>query len=184
MATIRDMLCSINLLRRAASIGSEVSAKSVADDAAALLDDAKAGRLDECAAVASLGGRDRSQCRRDFNQLLSKLDYGIEPIFPTVTVQDLLKLEALELDLPMYAPHELVGAIYRGGWEMFSDVFFCGAPEGFSSTSNPLAPKTLSPEAWCMHRPLPNPTVPNVACETHSIACTCEPSHTPTLLGR
>ena len=118
----------------------KVSAKSVADDAAALLADVRAGRLSDCEAVAALGGRDRSQCRRDYNHLLSKLDYGLEPILVKVTVQDPLKLDSFELELPMYAPHELVGAIYRGGWDLFSRVFFSGASAGLR------AERSLEPE--------------------------------------
>ena len=111
-------------------VATKATAKSIAEDATALLDDVRSGRIHECQAIADLGGARRGNARRDYNKLLSDLDYGLDPITQSVEIHDPQRLERFALELPMFAPHEIVGALYRSGWQMFSEVFFGGIAEG------------------------------------------------------
>ncbi len=99
-----------------------------------MLSDVQSGRVAECQAIANLGGAGRTNSRRDYNKLIAHLDYGLEPILHRVEVKDLHNLDTYMLDLPMLAPHEIVGAIYRAGWSLFSEVFFGGIAEGGSQS--------------------------------------------------
>ena len=120
-----------NFVRRCISkvgLGSKTSATSIAQDARAVLSDALEGRLSEASAVASLGD-DSGHARRDYNRMLSSLDYGVDPYFHTVSVKDLLKLEVVDVQLPILCPHELIGSLYTAGWKKFSGALLGGIPE-------------------------------------------------------
>jgi hypothetical protein len=67
---------------------------------------------------------------RPRSRLLAKLDYGLDTLPCSIIAQDVLKLQEIELDLPVYAPHELLGALYQVGFDAFSEVIFGGIPEG------------------------------------------------------
>jgi hypothetical protein len=51
------------------------AASAIADDAAAVLHDARTGRLAEAEPLAALGGARRSNSRRDFNSFVTRLGY-------------------------------------------------------------------------------------------------------------
>ena len=99
-------------------VATKATAKSIAEDATALLDDVWSGRIHECQAIADLGGARKGNARRDYNKLLADLDYGLEPITQSVEIHDPQRLEIFSLELPMLAPHEIVGALYRSGWQI------------------------------------------------------------------
>ena len=80
----------------------------------------------------STGGPRRDHARRDWNLFLSKLDYGLTPYQCQFDVKDPLKLDRTSIDLPVLLPHEVVGALFSFGWDMFSAVLLGGIPEGLS----------------------------------------------------
>ncbi len=49
----------------------------------------------------------------------------------------------------MFAPHELLGALYQSGWDMFSEVLLGGIPEGFTESWNAYGPEPLL--VICLH---------------------------------
>jgi hypothetical protein len=63
-------------------------------------------------------------------RLIAKLDYGLETLPCCVIAHDFLKLQEIELELPVLAPHEVLGALYQVGWDAFSEVLLGGIPEG------------------------------------------------------
>ena len=109
----------------------EADAKSVTLDAAAIFADVQAGRLAEAQPIANLGGRHHTNCRRDFNRYLQTLDYGLEVLQCPVVVQNFLKLDEVQIDIPVYAPHEMLGALFEAGWSSFSKVLLGDVSEGY-----------------------------------------------------
>ena len=61
---------------------------------------------------------------------MSSLDYGVDPYTASVTVSDFLDMHEEQLDLPLFLPHELVGGLWRCGWDCFSEVMLGGVAEG------------------------------------------------------
>jgi hypothetical protein len=58
------------------------------------------------------------------------MQYGAELYTCKVCLKDPLEKVSSMQDLPMFLPHELVGAIYNYGWAIFSSVFLGGLPAG------------------------------------------------------
>ena len=105
--------------------------KSVVQDAAAVVADVAAGRILEAAGIAAIGGSDGSNCRSDFNRLLTKLDFGLDIYWCDIPLKDPLN-KAAGVDVretPILLPHELIGAVFMCGWKTFSSVIFGGIAE-------------------------------------------------------
>jgi hypothetical protein len=92
-----------------------------------VLKDLETGRIPEAVSIACLNP---SNARRDFNRLVRSMQYGAELYTCKVCLKDPLEKVSSMQDLPMFLPHELVGAIYNYGWATFSSVFLGGLPEG------------------------------------------------------
>ncbi len=112
----------------------EAPVKSVVEDATAVINDVVSGRIGEATALASLGGSSGSNCRRDYNRMIDKLDFGLELYWFTAPLQDPLnKFAVSDTLVPILLPHELIFALYNLGWSAFSSVLFGGIPEGVQS---------------------------------------------------
>jgi len=53
----------------------------------------------------------------------------LEKYWVATELQDSVKQETFVADVPMYLPHELVGACFGYGWDFFSRIFFGGIGE-------------------------------------------------------
>lgn len=80
-------------------------------------------------AACGSGGRHGRNTEREVHRKFSfELGGHVEPYFVTVTVNALDKPGVTQMDLPVFAPHEMFGEIYRQGADVFSAAF-CG-PHG------------------------------------------------------
>jgi hypothetical protein len=142
-------------------VATEAPIKSIKEDAAAVLADVASGRIQDAAAtLASLGGSSGANCRRDFVKLTDKLKVGLDLYWCRIHVHDVLnKFEVVESNVPMFLPHELVGALFSYGWELFSDVLLGGVPEGPAHNRN--ADRASAPSTPARVTPPPIPSQPD-----------------------
>ena len=122
-------------------------------DAQAVLQDLQEGRAHEAQVLAGLGAG--GQGRRAFNSLLDKLDYGLSPYTWGFSCNDPLLKQTVKKELPVLLPHEIVGALYSGGWTMFSNVLLGGIPE--SRTVVRWVPLAVVFIASCVRGPIAVP---------------------------
>ena len=121
-------------LEHRVSCTTQASAKEIAEDAAALLEDVRQGRILEAQVLAGLSsGRNG---RRAFSSLIDSMDYGLQPYESTFTCLDPGQISGrVSRVWPVLLPHEIISALYACGWEIFSNVMLRGVPESTNIAS-------------------------------------------------
>ena len=104
-----------------------------------MMADVQARRVEEAAVLADLDGGHRNH-RKRFNGFLSSMDYGLKPYPVRVDVRDLLLSSITSVEVPMLLPHEMLGGVWRRGWDVVSKVLLGSVPEGIRCVKSGCGP--------------------------------------------